>query len=223
LTDSGQARYRQIEQTAALAIRGTPLRDSQLLLTGAGGFGNDLDNYLHQDAVLVALAVLISVFLILVIALRALVAPLYLLASVVLSYAAAMGLTTIVWQMILGERIDFFVPLLGFVLLVAVGADYNILLMARLRELSDSPTHESVARAVATTGSVITSAGIIFASTFAALLSAPLRGLAQCGFAMASGLLLDTFVVRTLIVPACASLIGPGNWWPSRRGKRQIS
>jgi RND superfamily putative drug exporter len=217
LTNSGQARYHQIERMAALAIRGTPLRAAQLQLTGAGGFGNDLDNYLHQDATLVALAVLISVFLILVIALRALVAPLYLLASVVLSYAAAMGLLTIVWQHILGHQIEFFVPLLSFVLLVAVGADYNLLLMARLREHDDVPTPDSVARAVASTGAVITSAGLIFAATFAALLGSPLLGLAESGFGMAAGLLLDTFVVRTLIVPACATLIGPRNWWPSTR------
>jgi RND superfamily putative drug exporter len=217
LTDSGQARYHQIEQTAALAIRNTPLQHADLQLTGAGGFGNDLDNYLHQDAKLVALAVLISVFFILVIALRALVAPLYLLASVVLSYAAAMGLMTLVWQHLLGHQIDFFVPVLAFVLLVAVGADYNILLMARLREHDDVPSPSTVASAVASTGAVITSAGIIFATTFAALLGSPLLGLAEIGFGMAAGLLLDTFVVRTLIVPACATLVGRRNWWPSPR------
>jgi RND superfamily putative drug exporter len=217
LTGSGQTRYHEIEQTAALAVRGTPLQDANLQLTGAGGFGNDLDDYLHQDAELVALAVLISVFLILVIALQALVAPLYLLASVVLSYAAAMGLMTIIWQHILGHQIEFFVPVFGFVLLVAVGADYNILLMARLRELSETPTRESVARAVATTGAVITSAGLIFASTFAALLSSPVLGLAEIGTGMAIGLLLDTFIVRTLVVPACAALVGDKNWWPSGR------
>lgn len=221
LTNSGQARYHQIESTAALSIRGTSLHGAHLQLTGAGGFGNDLDNYLHQDAQLVALAVLLSVFLILVVALRALVAPLYLLASVVLSYAAAMGLTTLVWQHLLGHQIDFFVPVLGFVLLVAVGADYNILLMSRLREHDDVPTPQTVARAVASTGAVITSAGIIFATTFAALLGSPLLGLAEIGFAMASGLLLDTFVVRTLIVPACATLIGGRNWWPSKHATRE--
>lgn len=218
LSASGQDRFSKVQQTAAIAIRGTPLAGSQIVATGAAGFGSDLHDYLAQDARFVALAVLLSVFLILIIALRALIAPLYLLLSVVLSYAAAMGLLTLVWQHALGHHIDFYVPLISFVLLVAVGADYNILLMSRLRETADVPTPATVAHAVSTTGAVITSAGIIFASTFAALLDSSLTGLAELGFGIAAGLLIDTFIVRTLVVPACAALLGPANWWPARPG-----
>jgi RND superfamily putative drug exporter len=159
------------------------------------------------------------VLLLLVITLRSLAAPMYLLASVVLSCAAALGLTTLVFQDILGHDIQFPVPVITFVLLVAVGADYNILLMSRMRENGTTLTRAAVAEAVTLTGPVITSAGIIFASTFIALLTSPVITLAETGFAVATGLLLDTFVVRSLIVPACAALLENHNWWPA--GKRR--
>ncbi|HJT95427.1 MAG TPA: MMPL family transporter, partial [Mycobacterium sp.] len=151
---------------------------------------------------------------VLILTLRALAAPLYLLASVVLSCAAALGLTTLVFQHLLGQGIHFSVPVIAFVLLVAVGADYNILLMSRMRESGLALTRNEVARAVTATGPVITAAGVIFASTFVALLFSPVEALAQTGFAVAAGLLLDTFIVRTLVVPACAALFEEHSWWP---------
>ena len=156
------------------------------------------------------------VLLVLILTLRALAAPLYLLASVVLSCAAALGLTTLVFQHLLGQGIHFSVPVIAFVLLVAVGADYNILLMSRMRESGLALTRDEVARAVTATGPVITAAGVIFASTFVALLFSPVEALAQTGFAVAAGLLLDTFIVRTLVVPACAALFEERSWWPHR-------
>jgi RND superfamily putative drug exporter len=157
--------------------------------------------------------------MILVLLLRALVAPLYLLASVVLSYAAAMGLTALVWQDLFGKPVDFTTPLLAFVILIAVGADYNILLMSRVREESRSATRAGVARAVAATGGVITSAGLIFAGTFIAMSTSPVVGLEETGFAVTTGLLLDTFVVRSLLVPSVAALLGRANWWPGERNR----
>jgi RND superfamily putative drug exporter len=106
---------------------------------------------------------------------------------------------------------------IDFVILVAVGADYNIFLMSRLREQSRTVTRDSVAQAVAATGGVITAAGIIFAATFVALMGSPVISLAENGFAVATGLLLDTFIVRTLLVPSTAALLGNRNWWPFTR------
>jgi len=156
------------------------------------------------------------VLLILIITLRSLLAPLYLLASVILSCAAALGLTTLFWQHLMGQHIEFNVPVITFVLLVAVGADYNILLMSRMREGGLTLKRRDVAAAVTATGPVITSAGVIFASAFVALIGSSVHGLAQTGFAVAAGLLLDTFVVRTLVVPSCAALLGNHNWWPTQ-------
>jgi RND superfamily putative drug exporter len=122
-----------------------------------------------------------------------------------------------VFQLLLGQDIAFNVPVLSFVLLVAVGADYNILLMSRIRENRGSLTPAVVGRAVTATGPVITSAGIIFACTFLPMTTSSLASLAQLCFAVVIGLLLDTFVVRTLIVPSMAAVLGDSNWWPARR------
>jgi RND superfamily putative drug exporter len=217
LTRDGQARYQAVQEAARQALNNTALADSEVLATGAGGLGADLKHYLFKDAGLVLTVVLLVVLLVLIIALRAVVAPLYLLASVVLSCAAALGLTTLVFQHILGKDIAFTVPVMVFVLLVAVGADYNILLMSRMRERGLRTTRADVAEAVTSTGPVITAAGLIFAATFVALLTSPINALAQIGFAVAAGLLLDTFVVRSMVVPACAALLEDRNWWPGNR------
>jgi RND superfamily putative drug exporter len=217
LTPAGQERYNEVQAAAEQAMNNTRLEDSAVLATGAAGLGADLTHYLANDAVLVVLAVLLMVLLILVLTLRALAVPLYLLASVVLSCAAALGLTTLVFQHLAGQDVHFTVPVIVFVLLVAVGADYNILLMSRMRESGVALDRDQVAHAVTATGPVITAAGLIFASTFVALLFSPVEALAQTGFAVAAGLLLDTFVVRTLVVPACAALFEDRSWWPHRR------
>jgi RND superfamily putative drug exporter len=217
LTPDGQRRYDQARHTAEQALNNTRLDDATVYATGAAGLGSDLAHYLADDAVLVLVTVLLVVLLILIATLRAVVAPLYLLASVVLSCAAALGLTTLVFQHLLGQDIHFTVPVIVFVLLVAVGADYNILLMTRMRESGRALDRAEVVRAVTATGPVITAAGLIFASTFVALLFSPVAALAQTGFAVAAGLLLDTFIVRTLLVPSCAALLENRSWWPSGR------
>jgi RND superfamily putative drug exporter len=216
LTPAGLKRYNEVQDAAEQSMNNTSLKDSTVLATGAAGLGADLSHYLARDSVLVLSAVLAMVLLILILILRALAAPLYLLASVVLSCAAALGLTTLVFQHLLGQDIHFTVPVITFVLLIAVGADYNILLMSRMRESGLALTRAEVARAVTATGPVITAAGVIFASTFVALLFSPVVALTQTGFAVATGLLLDTFIVRTLVVPACAALFEEHSWWPHR-------
>jgi RND superfamily putative drug exporter len=216
LSPAGLKRYNEVQDAAEQSMNNTPLDDSTVLATGAAGLGADLGHYLASDSVLVLIVVLAVVLLVLILILRALAAPLYLLASVVLSCAAALGLTTLVFQHLLGQDIHFTVPVITFVLLVAVGSDYNILLMSRMRESGLALTRAEVARAVTATGPVITAAGVIFASTFAAVMFSPVVALAQTGFAVAAGLLLDTFIVRTLVVPACAALFEERSWWPHR-------
>ncbi len=215
LSADGVARYGVTRDAAELSLRGTTLANADTVATGAGGLGADLKNYLDQDTRFVLALVLLVVLLVLIVTLRSLVAPLYLLASVILSYAAALGLTTLVWQHLLGQNIEFNVPIITFVLLVAVGADYNILLMSRMREGGLTLNRRVVAEAVTATGPVITSAGVIFASSFVALIGSSVHGLAQTGFAVATGLLLDTFIVRTLLVPSCAALLESRSWWPA--------
>jgi RND superfamily putative drug exporter len=218
-SDDGRSHVDEERRTAQLAMSRTPLAGSGVSVTGPTAVDDDIHHLAVADLWLVALVTLGAVFCILVLLLRALVAPLYLLGSVVLSYGAAMGISALVWQDLLGKPIDFTMPLLAFVILVSVGADYNILLMSRVREESRDATRDGVARAVAATGGVITSAGLIFAGTFVAMATSPVIGLEETGTAVAVGLLLDTFVVRSLLVPSVAALLGRANWWPGERNR----
>ncbi|MGP4021352.1 MMPL/RND family transporter [Saccharopolyspora sp. 5N708] len=215
----GQAamdRTGEVVDVVQQALRGTPLEGASVANTGAASVNRDLANMSNADFVLFALIALLAVFAILVLLLRSVVAPLYLLASVILSYSAAMGASVLFWQHLLGFDLDWSVPAITFVILVAVGADYNMLLMSRIREEATDGARFGIARAMTATGSVITTAGIIFAASMFALVFGSVVTLAQIGFTIGGGLLLDTFVVRTLVVPAVATMLGRWNWWPAR-------
>jgi RND superfamily putative drug exporter len=181
----------------------------------------DLRQSAGRDNRLIIPLTLIVVLAILIVLLRALVAPLLLIASVILSFAAALGAGIFVSEHIFGfTGVGPTLPLLAFVFLVALGIDYNIFLMARVREESARHgTREGTLRGLAVTGAVITGAGIVLAGTFGALAVLPLVVLTQIGFIVAFGVLLDTFVVRSVIVPAAVVDIGRRVWWPSKLAK----
>lgn len=189
------------------------------VVEGSSAIVADLQASSNRDMVRVVIWVLAGVFVVLVLLLRALVAPLYLILTILLSYGATLGIVRVVFQNILGTSgVTWWVPIFMFVMLVALGMDYNIFLMGRVKEeVATSGNREGVRTAVARTGGIITSAGIIMAGTFAAMMSASILGLVQVGFAVAVGILLDTFVVRTALVPAIAVLLGRWSWWPRRR------
>ncbi len=170
------------------------------------------------DRTLIIPLVLAAILLILMLLLRAIVAPVLLIASVVLSYAAALGISALVFNGIFGfPGADPSVPLFAFVFLVALGVDYNIFLMTRVREESALVgTRPGIVRGLRLTGGVITSAGLVLAATFAALGVLPILFLAQISFIVAFGVLLDTFLVRTLLVPALSYDLGRVIWWPSK-------
>lgn len=212
---------REIKSLARLSLSRTALDDADLFLSGTSALLADVDDVSQRDFRKIVMAVIVAIFVIFVLLLRSLAAPVYLVLTVLLSFLCTLGLTTMVFQGLLGhEGIVFWVIPLLFVMLVALGADYNIFLMSRIREEAEGKeTRIAVARGLALTGGVITSAGLILAGTFAALISAPLKGLVQAGFATTVGILLDTFVVRSLLVPSIAVLVGRANWWPSARAK----
>ena len=171
----------------------------------------------RSDAALIVPLTLVLVFLIVVALVRALVAPLYLVATVVLSYAFALGASSLLFTHVLGQPdSDPGLPLFAFIFLVALGVDYNLFLVSRIREerLRTGATRPAVGEALTRTGGVITSAGLILAGTFAALIALPLEGLVQMGFTIALGLLVDTFLVRVFLVPGIAVLLGERNWMP---------
>lgn len=186
------------------------------LVGGATAENYDTAATLRSDARVVVPLTLLVIFLILCVLLRALVAPLYLVATVVLSYAFALGASTLIFTELLGQPdSDAAIATFAFIFLVALGVDYNIFLISRIREeAAYQKTKEAVITGLERTGGVITSAGIILAGTFAALMTLPLEALFQLGFTVAFGLLIDTFVVRTLLVPAIAFKLGERNWWP---------
>jgi RND superfamily putative drug exporter len=210
------ARTAEIREAVSVGLRGTRLEDAAVQTSGLPSVNADLDELSRSDFWLVSGVSLLAVFLILLVLLRSVVASTFLLASVALSYASAVGLGVLVWQYGLGIPLDWTVPAIAFVLLVAVGADYNMLLIKRMREESPDGSAEGFARALSVTGGVITSAGVIFAASMFALMAGSVTTLAQIGFTIGMGLLLDTFVVRTLVVPAFAVLMGPRLWWPSK-------
>ncbi len=139
----------------------------------------------------------------------------------VLSYFAAIGIGVLTFQFLLGQQLHWSVPPLAFVVLVAVGADYNMLFVSRMRDESPRSIRYGIIRTLSSTGGVITAAGLIFAASMAGLLFSSIGIVIQGGFVIGVGILLDTFVVRTITVPAIAALVGRANWWPSRVGVAQ--
>ncbi|MBM7504234.1 MMPL family transporter [Agromyces aurantiacus] len=195
----------------------------EVLVGGPTAVALDTNEAAVADQRLIIPLVLLAILVILMLLLRAIVAPILLIASVVLSFAAALGVSALVFEFVFGfPGADPSVPLFGFVFLVALGVDYNIFLMTRVREESAAHgTREGILRGLRLTGGVITSAGLVLAATFAALGVLPILFLAQISFIVAFGVLLDTFLVRTLLVPAAAYDIGRAIWWPSRLARQE--
>lgn len=210
-----------ILDTARGAQPNTALADASISVVGLNSMYSTLRNYYNDDFRLIVIMTLLIVFAILVILLRAIVAPLYLIASVALSYLSAVGLGVVFFQFLLHQAMSWNVQATAFIVLVAVGADYNLLLITRIREESRAGTRSGIIRAVRSTGGVITSAGIIFAASMFGLLFGSLATMVQTGLIIGMGLLIDTFVVRTITVPAMAALVGKANWWPSKKTRAE--
>jgi RND superfamily putative drug exporter len=216
LTDAGDSLA--AEQTVR-ELRTAFEADAQgALVGGVTAVALDTNNAAIHDRNLIIPLVLGAILLILMLLLRSVLAPVLLIASVVLSFGAALGVSALVFNGIFDfPGADPSVPMFGFVFLVALGIDYNIFLMTRVREESKKHgTREGILRGLASTGGVITSAGLVLAATFAALGVLPILFLAQISFIVAFGVLLDTFVVRSLLVPALSYDIGKKIWWPSK-------
>ena len=190
-------------------------------LTGhVGGLSAVMKDYrdgAQRDAQLVIPLVLLVVLLTLIALLRAIVAPLYLIGSVILSFFGVFGASLVVFTTVFDETgFEPALPLFAFIFLVALGVDYNIFLMDRVREEARHiGTRRGARRALVATGPVITSAGIILAGTFAVLAMLPVDVLLMLGFVVAVGVLVDTFIVRSMLVPAIITVVGDKSWWPS--------
>ncbi|MEI2702236.1 MAG: MMPL family transporter [Baekduia sp.] len=204
-----------------LRAAATEAGGDDVLVGGTTAIERDVRAAAERDNKLLIPLILAVVFIVLLLLLRAVAAPILLMATVVLSFASALGVSYVAYDVLFGfAGSDPGLPLFAFVFLVALGIDYNIFLMARVREEAQTQgTREGMLRGLAVTGGVITSAGIVLAGTFAVLAVLPLVPLTQIGFAVAFGVLLDTFVVRSTLVPALVFDIGRRVWWPSRLGR----
>lgn len=209
-----------ILDTAKGAQPNTTLSDASISMSGYPVTLRDTRDYYESDLRLIVTVTVLVVLLILMVLLRSVVGPLYLVGSVILSYLSALGIGVLFFQVLLGQQLHWSVPGLAFVVLVAVGADYNMLLASRLREESAGGIRSGVIRTVRSTGGVITAAGLIFAASMFGLLFSSIGVVVQGGFVIGVGILVDTFLVRTITVPAIAALLGRASWWPSRPWER---
>ncbi len=186
-------------------------------VAGQAAASADISNTSNGDITHIVPVVLLVIALLLAIVLRSLIAPLYLIASVGLSYLAALGLAVVVFMGIEGQAgVNFILPFFMFIFLMALGSDYNILVMTRIREEAHHGSlPEAVTRAISATGGTVTAAGLILAGSFGVLTISGGGQIQQIGLGIAAGILMDTFLIRTLLIPSTVVLLGRWNWWPS--------
>ncbi|WP_081346025.1 RND family transporter [Mycobacteroides chelonae] len=212
----GVEHVEQFPEAVGLALKETSLAGARVYVGGAGSNDKDIKEYGASDLLIVAIAAFVLIFLIMMFLTRSLMAPFVIIGTVAFSYSGAFGLSVLIWQHLIGLPLHWLVLPLTFIILVAVGSDYNLLLVARLKEETGAGLNTGLIRALGSTGGVVTSAGLVFAFTMLAMLASDLRTIGQVGSTICIGLLLDTLIVRSFIVPSLVRLFGTWFWWPTR-------
>ncbi|HXS84219.1 MAG TPA: MMPL family transporter, partial [Mycobacterium sp.] len=210
----GAQRARQVQAAVAEATKEGTLTPLSVGLAGVGPATRDLQNLVHGDVVLLVGATLALIFLIVSVMLRSPVAAMAVVGTVIVSYASALGVSVLVSQYLLGQPLHWAVAPMAFIALVAVGADYNLLLAMRIREELAAGIRTGIVRAFAATGGVVTTAGVVFGMTMFALAGSTVLSIEQVGLTVGIGLLLDTLIVRTFLMPSLVALLGRWFWWP---------
>lgn len=206
----------KIIPTAKAALKGTSLGGSKISIGGAGGTLLNIAAFAKEDFITSAVAAFAFVFCVVLLLLRSFVAAVAVVGTVGLSFLSAWGLSVAIWQYGIGLPLHWAVAPCSFIFLVAVGADYNLLLVARFKEELRAGIKTGIIRSMVGTGSVVTTAGLIFGFTMFALIAGYSSTLAQIGTTVGVGLLLDTLIVRSLVIPSIATLLGRWFWWPMR-------
>ncbi len=212
-----------IRAAAEGAVKGTPLGNADIYIGGAAATYKDISDAAKYDLMIASIAAMSLILLIMVFVTRSLVAALVIVGTVALSLGASFGLSVLVWQHILGIQLLWIVLALSVILLLAVGSDYNLLLISRLKEEIGAGLNTGIIRAMAGSGSVVTAAGLVFAATMASFVFSDLRAIGQIGTTIALGLLFDTLIVRAFMTPSIAALLGRWFWWPLRVRPRPAS
>jgi putative drug exporter of the RND superfamily len=226
-TPEGIAQVEPIRQAVKEALKGTPLEGSKIHLAGTAATYKDMHDGAFYDLLIAGIAAVALIFTIMLIITRSVVAAAVIVGTVLLSLGASFGLAVLLWQHLLGLELHWMVLPMAVILLLAVGSDYNLLLVSRFKEELSGGLKTGIIRAMAGTGSVVTSAGLVFAFTMASFAFSDLKVMAQVGSTIALGLLFDTLIVRSFMTPAIAALLGRWFWWPhnyqSEASKRRLA
>ncbi|WP_326548647.1 MMPL family transporter [Mycolicibacterium sp. ND9-15] len=213
-TPEGISHIDGIKESAFDAIKATPLSDAKIYVAGTASTYKDIRDGAKYDLLIVALAAMALILLIMMFITRSLVAAVVIVGTVALSLGASFGVSVLVWQYIFGLPLYWIVLPLAIILLLAVGADYNLLLISRFKEEIGAGLNTGIIRAMAGTGSVVTAAGLVFAATMSSFIFSDLVVLGQIGTTIGLGLLFDTLIVRSFMTPSIAALLGRWFWWP---------
>ncbi|BBY22229.1 putative membrane protein, mmpL [Mycobacterium stomatepiae] len=214
-TPEGISEVEPIKNAAIEAVKGTPLEDAKIELGGTAAVYKDMADGSKYDLMIAGIASLCVIFSIMLIVTRALVAALVIVGTVVLSLGASFGLSVLIWQYALGMELHWLVLPMSVTILLAVGSDYNLLLVSRFKEEIPAGIKTGIIRAMGGTGSVVTSAGLVFAFTMGSMVVSDVRIMGQAGATIGLGLLLDTLIVRSFMTPAIATVLGSWFWWPT--------
>jgi RND superfamily putative drug exporter len=219
----GIARVDAIRSAAEEALKGTPLEGSQIYLSGTAAMTKDIVVGSRFDLLIAVVSAICLIFIVMLIMTRSFVAALVIVGTVLLSLGAAFGVSVFVWQYLLGIPIHWAVLVMAVIILLAVGSDYNLLLVARIKDELNAGINTAIIRAMAGTGKVVTTAGLVFAATMGSMAISDLLSIGQIGTTIGLGLLFDTLVVRAFMTPSIAALLGRWFWWPQRVRPRPAS
>ncbi|MGD1280921.1 RND family transporter [Mycobacterium seoulense] len=222
-TPEGISHIEPIKQAVHEAIKGTPWEGAKVYLGGTAATYKDMHDGSNIDLMIAGIAAATLIFIIMLVITRSAVAAVVIVGTVLLSLGASFGLSVLLWQYILGLKLHWMVLAMAIILLLAVGSDYNLLLISRFKEEIHAGLKTGTIRAMAGSGSVVTSAGLVFAATMATFMFSPLLVMAQVGTTIALGLLFDTLIVRSFMTPSLATLLGRWFWWPQHVRPRPAS
>jgi RND superfamily putative drug exporter len=221
-TPEGISHINQIRNAAFEAIKGTPLEGSKIYLAGTASTYKDMSEGSNFDLLIAGIASLCLIFIIMLLLTRAVVAAAVIVGTVLLSLGTSFGLSVLIWQYILGMHLHWMIIAMSVIILLAVGSDYNLLLVSRFKEEIHAGINTGIIRSMGGTGSVVTSAGLVFAFTMMSMVVSDLRVVGQVGTTIGLGLLFDTLVIRSFMTPSIAALLGKWFWWPQQVRQRPV-
>jgi putative drug exporter of the RND superfamily len=218
----GIASIDQIRTAAEESLKGTPLEDAKIYVAGMGAVFKDISEGAQWDLLIAGISSLCLIFIIMLIITRAFIAAAVIVGTVALSLGASFGLSVLLWQHIIGQELHWLVVAMSVIVLLAVGSDYNLLLVSRFKQEIGAGLKTGIIRSMGGTGKVVTNAGLVFAITMASMAVSDLKVIGQVGTTIGLGLLFDTLIVRAFMTPSIAALLGRWFWWPLRVRERPL-